>query len=162
MPLSPVMKTPLPLLLTALALTACQTSSPVQQPSAPAAVKKPSTPVKAVPAGKMTRISLEQFFPLQQERKALIIDARPGFVHAITHIPGSVSWPRRAFEEKMAENRPLLVEAKKNHLPIIVYCTDLECPDAANVAGKITALGYDASVLEGGFATWKEAGLDTE
>lgn len=52
--------------------------------------------------------------------------------------------------------------AKAAGKPVVFYCTDAACPDARAMAERLAAKGHDVSILEGGFAMWKEAGLPTE
>lgn len=107
-------------------------------------------------------MSLETFFPRQQAGSALIFDARPGFVSAFGKIPGAISWPRGDFEKQLPQHEPQIKQAKAAGKTVVIYCTDLACPDAQAVAEKLAARGHDVSVLEGGYATWKEAGMPTE
>ena len=58
--------------------------------------------------------------------------------------------------------RAVIRAAKAAGKPVVFYCTDAACPDAQAMAERIAAKGHDVSILEGGFATWKEAGLPTE
>ncbi|QJE97286.1 rhodanese-like domain-containing protein [Luteolibacter luteus] len=125
---------------------------------------KPTTPASA-PApktGKLTVMPLETFFPKQQSGSVLVFDARPGFVSAFGKIPGAISWPRGDFEKHLSDHEPQIREAKTSGKTVVIYCTDLACPDARAVAEKLVARGHDISILEGGYATWKEAGMPTE
>ncbi|MBK1882152.1 rhodanese-like domain-containing protein [Luteolibacter pohnpeiensis] len=112
--------------------------------------------------GSMTRMPLEQFFQLQQTDGALIYDVRPGFVYAFGHVPGAVSWPKRAFASKLSQFEPAILAANRSGKPVVLYCTDAECPDSRTVAGWLTDRGLDVYVLEGGWAAWKEGDLPTE
>lgn len=130
------------------------------KPSAPAA--KPDTPAPAPKPGKLTVIPLEAFFPKQQAGSVLIYDARPGFVSAFGKIPSAIPWPRGDYEKQLAQHEPEIRQAKAAGKTVVIYCTDLACPDARAVAEKLAARGHDISILEGGYATWKEAGMPVE
>jgi rhodanese-related sulfurtransferase len=128
--------------------------------------KEPAKPKAAapLPVAQVTEISLEDFLPLQQQGRAavLIYDARPTFVRAFGHIPGSVGWPRSSFHSDWAAHEPEIKAAIAAKKPVVIYCTDLECPDARAVAEKVAAKGYPVAVLKGGYGGWKEAGMPVE
>lgn len=162
------------LLPAAIACYGCQQATPTPPP-APVPVKPPAArapaptrapapkPVAPTPvAGRVTEISLEQAFTLQQQGRALIFDARPAFVYAFGHLPGAINWPRHSFDAEKARHEPEILAAKQAKRPVFIYCTDATCPDARAVAERIAALGYDLSVMAGGYASWKEAGLPVE
>lgn len=134
--------------------------SPPPKLAAPA--PKPDVPPPAAKTGKLTVMPLETFFPRQQAGSALIYDARPGFVAAFGKIPGAISWPRGDFEKQIAQREPEIRQAAAAGKVVVIYCTDLACPDARAIAEKLAARGHDVSILEGGYATWKEAGMTVE
>lgn len=151
-----------------LALDACEEArtpapAPVKQSPAAAAAKpagqKSSAPAKT---GKLTEISLEEFFPRQQAGTVLIYDARPSFVAAFGKIPGAINWPRYDFDRDLASHEPEIAAAKKAGKMVVIYCTDAGCPDSHKVAEKLVARGHDVAVLQGGYADWKAAGMPTE
>jgi len=92
----------------------------------------------------------------------LIYDARPSFVAAFGKIPGAINWPRHDFDSQIASREPEIVAARKAGKIVVIYCTDAACPDARAVGEKLVARGHDVSILEGGFADWKTAGMPTE
>jgi len=159
-----------------LALDACEEGqkpeaakpTPAAPPSAaPSKPKptpeKPSTrPTVTAKAGKLTEISLEAYFPRQQAGTVLIYDARPSFVAAFGKIPGAINWPRHDYDHHLATHEPEISAALKSGKIVVIYCTDAACPDARAVAEKLVARGHDISILEGGFADWKTAGMPTE
>jgi rhodanese-related sulfurtransferase len=151
---------PIPL-LAAIAVTlvsACVKPPPTPPAVQPKPVVKPSPPKKGV----VSSISLTTLFELHQAGRVLAVDARPGFVYAFGHLPGAVNWPRLSFDSTAAQHDAELKKAVASDRVIVVYCTDAACPDAAAVAQRISTLGHPVSVLEGGFAAWKEADLPTE
>lgn len=153
---------PLPTLTAVIAaclLMACREPAPPVQPATKLkAVVKP----QARQRGAVSKIDLTKLFVLQQGGQVLIYDARPGFVHAFGHLPGALNWPRGLFDSQRLQHEPELKDAIAADRTIVIYCTDAACPDAGAVAERIAKLGYPVSVLDGGFAAWKEAGLPIE
>ena len=151
-------------------LAACQDQVP--PPAAPAPAVKPSAapakpkaeapPKPVAKAGKLTVMDMTTFFPRQQAGTVLIYDARPGFVASFGKIPGSISWPRHEFDARLSQSESEIRAAKAAGKPVVIYCTDAGCPDSRAVGEKLAARGHDVTILEGGFAAWKEAGLPTE
>ena len=107
-------------------------------------------------------MSIETFFPRQQAGTALIYDARPSFVYAFGKIPGAISWPRGDFDRQLPRREAEIRQAASAGKVVVIYCTDLACPDARAVAEKLIARGHDVSIFEGGYATWKDTGMPTE
>jgi rhodanese-related sulfurtransferase len=149
-----------------LVLASCKDPAPVPPVVAAATAKplkspKPAAP-PAVKSGKLTVIDITTLFPRQQAGTVLLYDARPGFIAGFGKIPGAISWPRGDFETRLAQSEAEIHTAKTAGKPVVFYCTDAACPDAQAMAERLTAKGHDVSILEGGFALWKEAGLPTE
>jgi rhodanese-related sulfurtransferase len=136
---------------------------PATAPPAAAAAKP--TPKPAAPqmkTGKLTVIDITTLFPRQQAGTVLLYDARPGFITGFGKIPGAISWPQGDFDVRLAQSEAEIRAAKAAGKPVVFYCTDAACPDARAMAERLAAKGHDVSVLEGGFALWKETGLPTE
>lgn len=112
--------------------------------------------------GKVTSISLTDFYALQQSGKTLILDARPGFFYHLGHLPAAISLPKSGCDELIAKREKEIEAAITAQKTIVVYCTNRLCPDARTVATHLSDFGYSAAVLEGGWETWKESGLPTE
>lgn len=119
-------------------------------------------PKPAVKPGTVTAISITEFFPLQEAGGALVYDVRPAIFHALGHIPGTTSWPKSKFEAGLATHEPEIRAAAKAGRPVVLYCTDRECPDSRAVASRLAALGHSVAVMEGGYGEWKAAGLPTD
>lgn len=141
-------------------------AQPAQQTpakKAPAPVEKPQPkPVRMNGRGKTTSISITEFFPLNESGKVLLYDARPGFFYHLGHIPGAISLPKDGCDaqiEKRESEIKAAIAAKKT---IVIYCTNLLCPDARAVATHFADFGYSTTVLTGGWETWKESGMPTE
>lgn len=141
-------------------VSSCATPKPVAAPAAapPKAERKAAGPRSGI----VSTISLASLFELQQAGRVLVFDARPGFVYAFGHLPAAVNWPRGLFDSERPQHESEVRQAIAKNRSIVVYCTDAACPDAGEVARRISALGYSVSILEGGFAAWKEAGLPIE
>ena len=122
----------------------------------------PSKPVNMNGRGKVSSISIENLFTLQQGENVLLFDARPGFFYALGHIPGAISMPKADCDKLINKHEGEIKAAIAAKKTIVVYCTNLLCPDARTVARHLAALGYSSSTLTGGWDSWKEAGLPTE
>ena len=156
----------------ALGMASCansahQKTAPTVTRTAPLITQKAEPPAPeaeevTASTGKVTRMPLGNFFQIQQSGRALIFDVRPGFFYKLGHVPGSINWPKGRFEESLAIYEPQIEAAASAGKPVILYCTDLACPDALNVANRLAARGHSVSILEGGWDAWKTGGLPTE
>lgn len=144
----PVVK-PIPPLNPAAAPTA---EAELEKPAVKDAGKAEKTPV----AGKITRMPLGDLYQLVQSDAALIYDVRPFLFYKMGHVPKAISWPRKDFERDLARQEPQIRTANANKTPVVVYCTDLACPDAQAVATSLAGRGHTVSILQGGYAAWKE------
>ncbi len=156
----------------ALGLASCADPQPTpfapeNQPAAVQARKKKAAPPPepAPPEeprrGRVTRMPLGNLFQRQQAGTALIYDVRPAFVHAFGHIPGAISWPKADFEKNLAAREAEIRAAAEAGKPVVLYCTDLACPDAREVAERLAQRGHNVAVLEGGWDAWKAGDLPT-
>jgi rhodanese-related sulfurtransferase len=144
-------------------LASCQAPLPVPTPPR----ELPPRPLPRPPAprpepGTLTSIELGTLFPRQQAGTVLLYDARPAFVARLGRIPGAISWPRHQFGAGLPRHEGEIRAAAKAGHPVVFYCTDATCPDAHAMAEQLAARGHPVSILHGGFAAWKEAGLPTE
>ncbi len=154
--------------LLAMALTACA-DKPAEAPAhkpAPGgtqeAEKPYKKPIRMHDRGKISSISLEEFFLLHQSGKTLVIDARPTIFHQFGHIPGAISLPAKNCDPAIASREEEIKAALAEGKTIVTYCNGLLCPDARTVAMHISGFGYPASVFSGGWDAWKEAGMPVE
>jgi rhodanese-related sulfurtransferase len=146
----------------------CQTGTPPEQtPVVSAPTTEPqSKPVKMPPTirklGASESIDVEELFAIQQSGKALIYDVRHPYFHAIDHIPGSINWPHTEYDAQVQlrdiEIQKALADGKK----VVVYCFNLLCPEARNVAKKLARRDYVIHVFGSGIDTWRTAGLPLE
>lgn len=112
--------------------------------------------------GKVSSISMEEFFELHAAGKALVFDARPGFFYKLGHIPGAVHLPKDKSDARIHQREPEIKSALAAGKRIVVYCSGPGCPDARTVAMHISGFGYPAAVFSGGWNAWQEAGLPVE
>ena len=124
--------------------------------------EKARPPKAAERRGRLSAIPLEVLFAKQQSGEVLIYDVRPAFIAAFGKIPGAISWPKSEFAKQLPAREPEIRRAATAGKVVVLYCTDAACPDARAVAEKLAARGHDVSVLEGGYAAWKDAGMETE
>ncbi len=141
-----------------LVIASCAQPAPENHATA-VAVKKP---VLMNGRGKVTSLSLTDLFALQQSGKVLLFDARPGFFYGLGHIAGAISLPKPHCDTQIAAREGEIKAAHAAGKTIVVYCTNLLCPDARTVATHLADFGYSSSVLSGGWDAWKESGLPTE
>ena len=151
------------LVLAAPSCSGLQAPKPTAVPAAAQAVKPSVPPTAPTPKpGKISRLPLEALFQLQQTNAALIYDVRPAFFFNLGHIPGASSWPKSKYAAQLASRETELRAAAAAKRPIVFYCTDLACPDAAAIATRLAARGHSLAILDGGFEAWKTSGLPTE
>jgi len=113
----------------------------------------------AIPSqpGTITHIPLGDLYQLVQNNAALIYDIRPTSNYKRGHVPGANSWPKSNYEDGLDQNEPRIRAANSANTPVVVYCTDLACPDAASMAAALAARGHSISILHGGYEAWKIA-----
>lgn len=147
-------------LLSGIALASC--TEPVSTPLPERGSLRPQVAPVASRRGRLTAIALEAFFARHQAGSVLVYDARPSFVSAFGRIPGAIPWPKGDFDAQLAQREAEVREAAAAGKIVVIYCTDAACPDARAVAERLAARGHDVSILEGGYAAWKDAGMETE
>lgn len=153
----------------ALVLASCA-DAPKQTPAVtnPSEIAKRPSPASSAETqavlkdGRITSIPLDTFFQLQQANKVLIFDVRPGFYYSLGHVPGAINWPRGRFDQQLAVHEKQLNDAVAMGKPVVLYCTDLACPDALHVADQLSKRGHSVAVLQGGWEAWKVGELPIE
>lgn len=100
---------------------------------------------------------LGDLYQLVQSNAALVYDVRPPIFHKLGHIPSAINWPKSNMADGLAEHEPRIRAANSANTPVVIYCTDLACPDAITVATALAARGHKVSVLQGGYEAWKLA-----
>ncbi len=116
-------------------------------------------PVGSVEKGKSTGLGLDDFYPLQMSGDVLIYDVRDEYFYNIDHIPGAVNWPSKKYESQIQQRDLEIQKARNTGIPVVLYCFNLGCPEARNVAKKLTRRGYNVSVLTMGIDSWRNADL---
>lgn len=152
------------LLLVAIALvSSCVGVKPEMTKKTGVADVPQSKPVKMPPTnrklGSSKGIGLDDFFALQQSGKVLIYDVRAPYFYEIDHIPGAINWPYTEYEAEVRQRDIEIQKAIKNGKPVVLYCFNLGCPEARNVAKKLSRRDYDVRVVTMGIDSWREAGL---
>lgn len=122
-------------------------------------VDKPKSEVAAAPVGS---IDVTGLYGLVESGEVLLYDVRPPLFHNLGHIPGSVSLPRKKFEERIDAEDGRIKAAVDGGRRIVLYCANLKCPDAAAVAGQMSRRGVEVAVYHAGWEEWKAADLPTE
>jgi rhodanese-related sulfurtransferase len=148
----------------AIALSIASCAQPAQEAQVTkSAVSTPKPqPAQLKVCAKITSISLPDLFTLQQSGRVLLYDARPGFYYHLGHLPGALSLPKSGCDVQIAQRQTQIKAALAAKKTIVIYCTNLACPDARTVAAHLANLGYPCSTLTGGWEAWKESGLPTE
>lgn len=157
-------------LLLLLFLVGCQ---PTDTEASPAPTPAPDMPTPAsdspprdnipkplIKPGKITQISLEQFFILRSEDGALTVDVRRPVMFALGHIDGAINLPLTSFEISFPKHRAKLDQARNEGQVIVLYCDGENCPDAHTTAKALADRGYSTSIYRGGWTEWKEIGMD--
>ena len=152
----------------ALLLLGCATDEPAGAPTAPSesttpevADQVPEKEPKAVPKpGVITEIDLGYLLELRDDGKVLLIDVRPSLFHAMGHIPGAVSLPKKKFEAVWPEQEAQVAAAVAAGKVVVLYCANSRCPDGYAVAKMLAPKGYDVSIYKNGWEEWKMAGFE--
>jgi cytochrome c oxidase cbb3-type subunit 3 len=90
---------------------------------------------------------------LENKKRLILLDTRPGSAWQRTHIPGAVPMPYYRDQSRIAEHLP------NDGTWIVAYCA---CPHAASdsVINHLRALGYkNTGVIDEGIIRWIEMGL---
>lgn len=133
----------------------------VKEPEPPKS-KPVKIPVGTEDKGSYAGIAIDEFFSIQQSGNALIYDVRVAYFFQKDHIPGAVNWPYTKFEEQIQQRDIEIQEAQNAGKEVVLYCFNLGCPEARNVAKKLTRRGYSLKVFSSGIDTWRDAGLPME
>lgn len=151
--------------LLALVFASCvEPQVPAAIPSEAAAPEKPA--FKKQPRmhdrGRISSLSLEEFFTLHQSGKALVFDARPGFFYSLGHIEGAIHLPKTNCDEQIHQRDAEIKAALAAGKTLVVYCSGPGCPDARTVATHLSGFGHPVSIFSGGWDAWKKADLPAE
>jgi 3-mercaptopyruvate sulfurtransferase SseA len=91
-----------------------------------------------------------------ENKRGLVLDARPEIFHRLGHVPGALSLPRDDFETGYAALKGKL-EADRSQA-IVIYCSNASCEDSGLVKKSLSALGFiNIALYEGGWSDWTNA-----
>ncbi len=107
-------------------------------------------------------MNVEELYVLQQSGNVLIYDVRLAYFHAIDHIPGSINWPHTDYEAQVQRRDIEIQNALAVGKKVVIYCFNIGCPEARNVAKKLARRDYVIHVFGAGIDTWRTAGLPLE
>ncbi|MFK7909045.1 MAG: rhodanese-like domain-containing protein [Akkermansiaceae bacterium] len=113
----------------------------------------------AVKPGQITGVEIGQLFILQQSGKVHLIDVRPPLYFRLGHIDGAVNFPLIKYDKRLAEQLPNIEQAIKAGKTVVLYCQNVNCPDAYKTGQKLIKLGHSVSIYKGGWEEWKKSGL---
>jgi rhodanese-related sulfurtransferase len=104
-------------------------------------------------------INLAQAYALFQQGRAVFIDARPADEFAELHIPKALNITPSLLEKDGSAKVAGLAKDRE----IVVYCGQVSCDLALQVAEKLQALGFTRVLAYmGGFRAWDEAGYPAD
>ncbi|MEY3393960.1 MAG: hypothetical protein RL346_196 [Verrucomicrobiota bacterium] len=150
------------------ALVSCEVGMKDQdkQPEGPlhrvVASKPVNIPVGSEVKGTYESIGIGELFELQQTGKVLLYDVRVPYFYQIDHIPGAINWPHTWYDEEVQKRDIEIQIAQNAGKKVVLYCFNLGCSEARNVAKKLTRRGYSLYVFSSGIDTWREAGLQLD
>jgi rhodanese-related sulfurtransferase len=104
-------------------------------------------------------VNLAQAYALFQEGRALFIDTRPPDEYAELHVSKALNITPGMLDAGGAEKVADLAKDRE----IVVYCGQVSCDLALEVAEKLQALGFTrVTAYMGGFRAWDEAGYPAD
>ncbi len=105
-----------------------------------------------------TRITREELkAKLDRGEDVVIVEALPLMYYEDVHLPGALNLPH----DRVDELAPRLLPDKGRE--VVVYCSNLACPNSTIAATRLTQLGYTrVREYEEGKQDWIEAGLPVE
>ena len=136
-------------------------------PVAPQEPEKPHSKPKEIPSthkskGSTSGISLEELFSLQQSGEVLLYDVRVPYFYEIDHIPGAINWPHTEYAAQVQSRDLEIQQALKSGKRVVLYCFNLGCAEARNVAHNLARRDYKVSVFGAGIDNWRSSGLPLE
>ena len=122
--------------------------------------KTMNRPVALAPIS-ITTVTKKELSRISADRSALILDARPRIFFKLGHIPNALSLPRDDF--KMSYQKLQETLSSYRDKSIVVYCSDIDCPDSRMVAEALQRLGYShVRLFLGGWDEWVDSHLATQ
>ncbi len=114
---------------------------------------------KKVQPGEITGVNIDRLFALMQSQRVLLVDCRPAIFYHLGHIQDALHIPLKKYAGLINVTKGQFDNAIATGKVIVIYCQNLNCPDAYIFAKKIAADGYSISVYKGGWEEWKASGL---
>jgi rhodanese-related sulfurtransferase len=103
-------------------------------------------------------VSVEKARAVFDADAAVFVDARPKEAFFRGHVPGAVSLPVRAFDERIAD----FWERHSPEDSIVTYCSGRSCEDSHRLALLLREAGYEkVRVFVDGYSGWVAAGHPT-
>lgn len=104
----------------------------------------------------MQDISRQQVRRLMSRDGVYLIEVLPEDDYRSEHIPGALNIPMdREFDRRVQRS------VIDKNAPVIVYCSDSECPLSPRAAEHLDQLGYSKVFdYRAGKADWREAGFE--
>ena len=113
---------------------------------------------KALEAG-ISLANVHQAFDMVRSGRYVVLDARSATDYETGHIPGAMSLPREALDESFGDVEMFL----SPELPILTYCSGLECEESLEISVYLLDMGFTNIVLfAGGIRAWEAAGYGLE
>jgi len=104
-------------------------------------------------------VNLAQAYALFQQGRALFIDARPADEYVELHVPKALN----ITPEMLAAGQDEAVAGLAKDREIVVYCGQVSCDLALQVAEKLQVRGFTrVMAYMGGFRAWDEAGYPAD
>ncbi len=104
-------------------------------------------------------LSLEEFNEFVNSRHGIILDARIRYLYNQGHVPAALSLSGETF----LNSYKLLENQLNKDLPLVIYCSNINCGDSELVRRMLIRLGYkDVALFRGGWAEWTQANLPVE
>ena len=109
--------------------------------------------------GEITGVNIEQLFAMIHASRVLCIDCRPPIFYHMGHIDGAMNLPLKRYDKVIESCKGSIEQALADNKVVVLYCQNVKCPDAYNLAKKLARLGYSISVYKGGWKEWTQSGL---
>lgn len=102
-------------------------------------------------------ITREELESAIDAHEVVVVEALGPQYYESGHLPGAVNIPHT----EVAELAPALLPDR--HAAIVVYCSNLQCPNSAIAQGELRRLGYtNVRKYADGKQDWEAAGLTLE
>ena len=112
-------------------------------------------------AGWIDEVALQDALAAYEGHQAVFVDARPPGPYREAHIPQAINI--HPYDERVAEILSRLSTELSPQRLIIVYCEESDCDLAGELAQYLIGAGFHrVQILQGGWHSWKGAGLPVE